>query len=79
MIPDPGLSPEAAAEQSHEWQRLLDCMSHLPSDRRDMVLLAYRNGFSREELAARFRKPVTTVKTLLRRSLIALKECLGGR
>lgn len=79
MIPDPGLSPEAVAEQSRDWQRLLECMSNLPPDRRDMVLLAYRNGFSREELAARFRKPVTTVKTLLRRSLIALRECLGGR
>jgi RNA polymerase sigma-70 factor (ECF subfamily) len=79
MIPDPGLSPEAVAEQSGDWQRLIECMSNLPPDRRDMVLLAYRNGFSREELATRFRKPVTTVKTLLRRSLIALRECLGGR
>jgi RNA polymerase sigma-70 factor (ECF subfamily) len=79
MIPDPGLSPEAVAEQAGDWQRLIECMSGLPPDRRDMVLLAYRNGFSREELAARFRKPVTTVKTLLRRSLIALRECLGGR
>lgn len=79
VIPDPGISPEALAEQRADWQRLLDCMSHLPGDRRDMVLLAYRNGFSREELAQRFKKPVTTVKTLLRRSLIALRECLGGR
>ena len=43
-----------------------------------MVLLAYRQGFTREELAQRFKRPVTTVKTLLRRSLIALKECLDG-
>ena len=29
-------------------------------------------------LSARFAKPVATVKTVLRRSLILLKECLGG-
>ena len=28
--------------------------------------------------ARRFDRPVATVKTLLRRSLISLKECLGG-
>ena len=49
---------------------------HYP--RRKMVLLAYCYGLSREELAARFGRPVATVKTVLRRSLIALKECLGG-
>ena len=43
-----------------------------------MVLLAYYQGWSREELAERFSRPVTTVKTLLRRSLIILKECLDG-
>jgi RNA polymerase sigma-70 factor (ECF subfamily) len=50
----------------------------MDSDRRDMVLLAYIEGCSREELAERFRRPVGTIKTLLRRSLIMLKECLGG-
>jgi RNA polymerase sigma-70 factor (ECF subfamily) len=43
-----------------------------------MVLLAYHRGWSREELAVRFKRPVTTIKTMLRRSLIALKECLDG-
>ena len=53
-------------------------MEGLPAERQQMVLLAYREGFSREELSERFKRPVTTVKTLLRRSLIALKECLDG-
>jgi RNA polymerase sigma-70 factor (ECF subfamily) len=54
------------------------CLDKMEPDRRDMVLLAYIEGWSREELAERFRRPVATVKTLLRRSLIMLKECLGG-
>jgi RNA polymerase sigma-70 factor (ECF subfamily) len=58
--------------------RLAACLGKLEEDRRRMVLLAYCHGLSREELAGRFGRPVATVKTLLRRSLIALKECLGG-
>jgi RNA polymerase sigma-70 factor (ECF subfamily) len=57
--------------------RLAGCLEGLDSVRQRMVLLAYCYGFSREELSRRFDRPVATVKTLLRRSLIALKECLG--
>lgn len=59
--------------------QLRRCLDGLEPDRRGMVLLAYSYGYSREELSRRFDKPVATVKTILRRSLIALKECLGGR
>jgi RNA polymerase sigma-70 factor, ECF subfamily len=75
---DDSPDPESQAEQAGELRRLTDCMEGLPSERQQMVLLAYRQGFTREELAERFKRPVTTVKTLLRRSLIALKECLDG-
>jgi len=67
------------AEFALELKHLRDCLSGLPEDRQDMVLLAYYRGWSREELAAQYRRPVTTIKTLLRRSLIALRECLDGR
>lgn len=75
---DASPDPEALAEQAGELRQLKDCMDQLPGERQQMVLLAYRQGFTREELAERFKRPVTTVKTLLRRSLIALKECLDG-
>jgi RNA polymerase sigma-70 factor (ECF subfamily) len=66
------------AELAVELKKLRDCLSKLPGERQDMVLLAYYQGWSREELSAQYQRPVTTVKTLLRRSLIALKECLDG-
>jgi RNA polymerase sigma-70 factor (ECF subfamily) len=66
------------AELALELKRLRDCLSKLPGERQDMVLLAYYQGWSREELSVQYSRPVTTVKTLLRRSLIALKECLDG-
>jgi RNA polymerase sigma-70 factor (ECF subfamily) len=41
-------------------------------------LLAYFQGWSRDELAAQYKRPATTIKTLLRRSLTVLKDCLDG-
>jgi RNA polymerase sigma-70 factor, ECF subfamily len=71
--------PLSAAEQSDDLRGLAKCMGALSQDKRELVLLAYHQGYSREELAAKFDRPVTTIKTILRRSLILLKECLDGR
>jgi RNA polymerase sigma-70 factor (ECF subfamily) len=58
--------------------KLSGCLEKLEEDRRGMVVQAYCYGLSREELASRYSRPVATVKTILRRSLVQLKECLGG-
>ncbi len=58
--------------------RLIDCLGKLDEQPRTMVMLAYTQGFSREELAAQFERPVPTIKTVLRRALAALKGCLDG-
>jgi transposase len=42
------------------------------------VRLAYYYGMTREEIAARIDRPVSTVKTWLRRSLAQLKDCLSS-
>jgi RNA polymerase sigma-70 factor (ECF subfamily) len=70
--------PLADTERLAAGTGLARCLEKIEPDRRAMVLLAYAQGWSREELAERFHRPVATVKTLLRRSLIMLKECLGG-
>jgi RNA polymerase sigma-70 factor (ECF subfamily) len=70
--------PSGAGGGAATSPRLTACLEGLEADRRTMVLLAYCAGWSREELARRFDRPVATVKTIIRRSLIALKECLGG-
>jgi RNA polymerase sigma-70 factor (ECF subfamily) len=77
-LADESPDPESLAGQAGDLRRLGECMQGLPNERQQLVLLAYRQGFTREELATRFKRPVTTIKTLLRRSLIALKECLDG-
>jgi RNA polymerase sigma-70 factor (ECF subfamily) len=76
---DINIAVPAEAENTMEYRRLRHCLSKLPEDRQNMVLLAYYQGFTREELAEKFKRPITTVKTLLRRSLITLRECLDGQ
>ena len=57
---------------------LRHCLGQLDETARTCVLLAYYEGFSREELAARYERPVNTIKTWLHRSLITLKTCLDA-
>lgn len=58
--------------------RLAICLGALEPEQRDCVLLAYRDGYSREELAAQFAKPVNTIKTWLHRGLQSLRTCLDA-
>ena len=69
--------PLARREMTEELKRLLECVGRLQPDRQKLVLLAYYNGWSREQLAAKFETPVNTVKTWLRRSMMDIRECLG--
>src|SRR6185437_8563835 len=69
--------PLARREMTEELKRLLECVGRLEPDRQKLVLLAYYNGWSREQLAAKFAAPVNTVKTWLRRSMMDIRECLG--
>jgi RNA polymerase sigma factor (sigma-70 family) len=55
---------------------LRHCLGEIEEPARSCVLLAYYEGYSREELATRFERPVNTIKTWLHRSLAALKTCL---
>jgi RNA polymerase sigma-70 factor (ECF subfamily) len=76
-VPDEFNHPLDAREKSETWVRLMTCLEGIEKDRREMVLLAYYHGISREDLAAKFGAPVATVKTWLRRSLLQLRACLG--
>jgi RNA polymerase sigma factor (sigma-70 family) len=63
-------------EQMMELAALRHCLGTLEESARNCILLAYYDGYSREELASRFGRPVGTIKTWLHRSLVLLKSCL---
>lgn len=46
----------------------------LDEETRTMLVLAYCYGYSREELALRFKRPVNTIKTNLRRALLEARK-----
>jgi RNA polymerase sigma-70 factor (ECF subfamily) len=66
-------------ERNDSFDRALQCLSELGGEAREMVMLAYHQGWSREELAKHFSRPVATIKTQLRRSLQNLKACIEGQ
>lgn len=57
-------------------EALRTCLQRLDEEARNCAVLAYCSGYSREELAERFDKPVGTIKTLLHRTVRQLKACL---
>jgi RNA polymerase sigma-70 factor, ECF subfamily len=73
-------SPDPLAERdaNEERTRLMACLDQLEPDQRRLMLLAYCNGWSREQLATSFGRPVNTIKTWLRRSILAVRDCLGS-
>jgi RNA polymerase sigma-70 factor (ECF subfamily) len=69
--------PLADHERKEERLRLQACLDRLEPEKSEIVRLAYYYGMTREEIAGRVDRPVSTVKTWLRRSLAQLKDCLG--
>ena len=57
-------------------QGLQLCLAELRKDYRDAVVLAYVNGLTHEELAARLGKPLGTIKSWVKRGLEQLKDCM---
>ena len=54
------------------------CLAAIDEQARTCILLAYYEGYSREELAQRYDRPVNTIKTWLHRNLASLRDCLDG-
>lgn len=75
-LADPGPTPEASAAASGERRRIEGCLGALPAGRAEAVRAAYLEGRTYDELARAFDVPLNTMRTWLRRALIALRKCL---
>ncbi len=73
----PGLNPEQAVVASSEASRLSGCLDTLEEDRAKAIRGAYLDGETYADLADRFGVPLNTMRTWLRRGLIALRECMS--
>jgi RNA polymerase sigma-70 factor (ECF subfamily) len=69
--------PDEMMTRLSEGGRLRRCLEQLGPSRRDAILLAYGRGMSHGELAGTIGVPLGTAKSWIRRSLAALRECMG--
>ena len=53
------------------------CLEQLDPTRRACILHAYVDGFSHSEIARKLDTPLGTVKAWIKRSLVALRECMA--
>lgn len=58
---------------------LRDCLGGLEEERRGLVVMAFVGGLTHAEVAERSGLPLGTVKSSIRRALLALRTCLEAR
>lgn len=83
----PGYEPEEQEDESPdalsrlvasaEGAALHRCLHQIDPERRKLLIMAFVDGLSHGALAERLRLPLGTIKSTIRRSLLALRECLS--
>jgi RNA polymerase sigma-70 factor (ECF subfamily) len=75
-VADDSDGPLALLSRASDARSLAACMQGLSAAQRQCVALAFYDGLSHAEVAQQLREPLGTVKSWLRRALIALRSCL---
>jgi RNA polymerase sigma-70 factor (ECF subfamily) len=70
-------TPEACVARLSDEKALRRCLERLEPARRSMIVLAFTQGLTHGEVAGRLGLPLGTVKSTIRRSLAALRECMA--
>lgn len=71
MHDDDGFDAQAHSARIHR------CLEQLDPQRRSCILHAYVDGYSHAQISQRLGTPLGTVKAWIKRSLNALRECMG--
>lgn len=69
-------SPEASAIESEEAKRVRKCLEELTKAEAGLLQRAFYGGESYSDVAAAEGRPLGTVKSVIRRSLIKMRRCL---
>jgi RNA polymerase sigma-70 factor, ECF subfamily len=77
-LPDDAADAVELLNQATQQLRVRQCMDTLAATHRQCLALAYYQGFTYTEVAARLHAPVGSVKSWARRGLVRLKHCLAA-
>ena len=72
---EPG--PLALLQQAAQAREVTHCLAQLSAEQQQCIALAYYQGLSHAEVAQHLAQPLGTVKSWVRRALLALRDCLG--
>jgi RNA polymerase sigma-70 factor (ECF subfamily) len=75
-VADETPGPLELLSRAADARALSQCMQGLTAQQRQSVALAFYDGLSHAEVAEKMREPLGTVKSWVRRALMALKSCL---
>jgi len=79
LLADGVLDPAQDAVRSEQRDLVAGALAELSEDQRRTLTLAYFEGLTQTEIAARLRSPLGTVKTRMRSGMIKLRELLSQR
>lgn len=72
--PDSGPGPEENSEMAKRRRVIGAALANLKPDEREPIELAFFSGLSHSEIAAQLKRPLGTVKTLIRSGLMRLRD-----
>jgi RNA polymerase sigma-70 factor (ECF subfamily) len=73
----PDAGPLELLQQAAQSREITHCLGQLSAEQQQCVALTYYQGLSHSEIADHLVQPLGTVKSWVRRALLALKDCLG--
>ncbi len=76
QLADTGIDQESAALTKQEFVRLRAAVAVLPPLQRLAIELAYFEGLTQAEIAARLEQPVGTIKTRIHLGLVKLRDAM---
>jgi RNA polymerase sigma-70 factor, ECF subfamily len=74
---DPGPDPECASSESERVRLVRRFLSHLPTQQRNMIELAFFSGLTHSEIAGQTGLPLGTIKARIRNGMNQLREKLS--
>ena len=76
LLPADQASTEEEVEQNLERERIMKALTVLPEAQREVIMLAYFEGYTQSEMATKLDQPLGTIKTRVRLAIQKLRSTL---